>query len=106
MEMASWDGGISRTVQFLVPQVCYRVDLSPGQLCMVLLTDVAGHTALDTGLSLLFNLSGMSDRSRPRGLQPARLLCPWVTPGKNAGVGIHSRGSSQLRDQTRTGGRK
>ena len=26
---------------------------------------------------------------RPRGLQPARLLCPWDSPGKSAGVGCH-----------------
>ena len=26
---------------------------------------------------------------RPRGLQPARFLCPWDSPGKNAGVGCH-----------------
>ena len=25
----------------------------------------------------------------PRGLQPARLLCPWDSPGKNTGVGCH-----------------
>ena len=24
---------------------------------------------------------------QPRGLQPARLLCPWDSPGKNTGVG-------------------
>ena len=24
---------------------------------------------------------------RPHGLQPARLFCPWESPGKNAGVG-------------------
>ena len=27
--------------------------------------------------------------SWPRGLQPARLLCPWDSPGKNSGVGCH-----------------
>ena len=26
---------------------------------------------------------------RPRGLQPARLLCPWDSPGQNTGVGCH-----------------
>ena len=26
---------------------------------------------------------------RPHGLQPARLLCPWDSPGKNTGVGCH-----------------
>ena len=31
--------------------------------------------------------SVVSDSLRPYGLQPARLLCPWDSPGKNAGVG-------------------
>ena len=26
---------------------------------------------------------------RPRGWQPARLLCPWDSPGKNTGAGCH-----------------
>ena len=33
--------------------------------------------------------SVMSDSLRPRGLQPARLLCPHDSPGKNTGVGCH-----------------
>ena len=33
--------------------------------------------------------SVVSDSVRPHGLQPARLLCPWDSPGKNAGVGCH-----------------
>ena len=31
----------------------------------------------------------MSDCLGPRGLQPARLLCPWDFPGKFTGVGCH-----------------
>ena len=31
----------------------------------------------------------MSDSSRPHGLQPTRLLCPWDCPGKSTGVGCH-----------------
>ena len=31
----------------------------------------------------------MPNPLRPRGLQPARLLCPWGSPGKNTGVGCH-----------------
>ena len=27
---------------------------------------------------------------RPRGLSPARLLCPWNSPGKNTGMGCHA----------------
>ena len=33
--------------------------------------------------------SVMSDPSRPRGLQPTRLLHPWDFPGKSTGVGCH-----------------
>ena len=31
----------------------------------------------------------MFDFLRPHGLQPASLLCPWGSPGKNTGVGCH-----------------
>ena len=34
--------------------------------------------------------SAVSDSSRHHGLQPARLLCPWDSPGKNTGVGCHA----------------
>ena len=33
--------------------------------------------------------SVVSDSLQPRGLKPARLLCPWDFPGKNIGVGCH-----------------
>ena len=31
----------------------------------------------------------VSNSLRPRGLQPARFLCPWESPGKNTGVDYH-----------------
>ena len=31
-----------------------------------------------------------SNALRPHGLEPARLLCPWNSPGKSTGVGCHS----------------
>ena len=31
----------------------------------------------------------MSESVRPHGLQPTRLLHPWDSPGKNAGMGCH-----------------
>ena len=34
--------------------------------------------------------SVMYNSLQPHGLQPTRLLCPWDSPGKNTGVGIHS----------------
>ena len=33
--------------------------------------------------------SVMSNSLWPHALQPARLLCPWNSPGKNTGVGCH-----------------
>ena len=33
--------------------------------------------------------SVVSDSSRPHGLQPTRLLCPWDFQGKSTGVGCH-----------------
>ena len=43
-----------------------------------------------------------SDSLPPHGLYPARLLCPWDFPGKNARVGCHftSRGSSWSENRT------
>ena len=39
--------------------------------------------------------------SRPHGLQPTRLLCPWNFPGKNTAVGYHFLlQASRPRDQT------
>ena len=32
----------------------------------------------------------MFNSTRPHGLEPARLLCPWDSPGKNKGVGCHA----------------
>ena len=32
----------------------------------------------------------MSDSSRQHGLWPARILCPWDSPGKNTGVGCRA----------------
>ena len=37
-----------------------------------------------------FSRSVVSDFLRPHGLYPARLLCPWDSPGKNIGVGCHA----------------
>ena len=45
--------------------------------------------------------SGSGRRTLPvYGLWPTRLLCPWESPGKNAGVGCHAhlKGSSLPRD--------
>ena len=36
-----------------------------------------------------WSCSVVSNSSRPHGLQPPRLLCPWDFPGKSTGVGCH-----------------
>ena len=36
-----------------------------------------------------WSCSVVSDRQRPHGLQPTRLLRPWDFPGKSTGVGCH-----------------
>ena len=40
----------------------------------------------------------LSDSLRPHGLQPARLLSSWNSPGKNTGVGCHSLLQGDLPD--------
>ena len=40
-------------------------------------------------LSVQFSSAVASDSLQPHGLQPARLLCPWDSPGKNTEVGCH-----------------
>ena len=36
-----------------------------------------------------FSFSNLGSFLRPFGLQPAKLLCPWDSPGKNTGMGCH-----------------
>ena len=42
--------------------------------------------------------SVMSDSLQPHGLSPARLFCPWNSPGKNTGVGSHALLQGNLPD--------
>ena len=54
-----------------------------------------GNVSWDRGARVLVDVyhavtSLVSDSLRPRGLQPTWLLCPWDSPGKNAGVGCPS----------------
>ena len=40
--------------------------------------------------SAVLRWSGVSDSVQPYGLQPAKLLCPWDSPGKNTGMGCRT----------------
>ena len=57
---------------------------------------------IDTLLLWLLSCSALSGSPQPRGLQPARLPCPWDSPGRDTeGAAISfSRGSSPPRDGT------
>ena len=48
------------------------------------------HIRIYLCLHVCVGCSVLSDSVRPRGLWPARLLCPWNSPGKNTGLGCHS----------------
>ena len=48
------------------------------------------HRGLELPVCVCLVVSAMSDSSQPHGLQPSRLLCPWNSPGKKAGVGRHA----------------
>ena len=64
---------------------------APGRAC-----------AVPVPSSLLFSHKVLSDSLRPYGLRPARLLCPWHSPDKSAGVGCRFlfQGIFRPRDQT------
>ena len=47
-------------------------------------------TVLSPSSIVCYSCSLTSDTLRPRGLQPAKLLCPWDFLGENTGVGCHS----------------
>ena len=44
----------------------------------------------DVCVCVCVSRSVVSNPLGPHGLQPARLLCPWDSPGKNTGVGCHA----------------
>ena len=46
-----------------------------------------GQVSLVVLLYVCINRSVVYDTLQPHGLQPARLLCPWNSLGKNNGVG-------------------
>ena len=67
-----------------------RLRLSSGsgrEVRMTLL--ITGSPARHPHTCLVLSHSVVPDSVQPRGLQPARPLCPWDPPNKNTGVGCH-----------------
>ena len=77
------------------PTLCDHIDGSPpgspvpGILQARTLEWVAISFSNAWKVKVKWSRSVMSDSSRPHGLQPTRLLCPWDFPGKSTGVGCH-----------------
>ena len=46
-------------------------------------------TEYSNSLEFLMFMPVVSSSLGPHGLQSARLLCPWNSPGKNTGAGYH-----------------
>ena len=60
------------------------------------------HVRRPAPLSVVFSHQVVPKSSQSHVLQPARLLCPWDSPGKNSGLGCHFflLGSSWPRNRT------
>ena len=50
----------------------------------------SGRACPSSAPSTVLSHSVVSDSSQPHGLQPARLLCLWDSPGKDTRVGCHA----------------
>ena len=50
--------------------------------------DNIGHTWIPSTFSLAHPNAQSCLTLQPHGLQPARFLCPWISPGKNTGGGL------------------
>ena len=48
------------------------------------------YTRINTRAAAVFSRSAVSDSLWPHGLSPARLFCPWDSPGKNTGAGCRA----------------
>ena len=63
--------------------------------CVLTTTQCLGHCCISlwgtpAPSPAILSHSVVSDSLQPHGLYPARLLCPWDSPGKNSGVGCHA----------------
>ena len=73
------------------PTLCDPIDGSPpgSPVPGILQARTLEWVAISFSNAWKWSRSVMSDSSRPHGLQPTRLLCPWDCPGKSTKVGCH-----------------
>ena len=74
----------------------------PSKRALSSLDQVTPWLLLSTLVRMCSAAPVMFSSLRLHGLEPARLLCPWESPGKNTGGCCHFllQGSSRLRDRT------
>ena len=75
----------------LCSTLCDPIDSSPPGSAVpgILQARLLAWVAIAFSNAWKWSRSVMSDSSRPHGLQPTSLLCPWEFPGKGTGVGCH-----------------
>ena len=73
------------------PTLSDRTDSSPpgSPIPGILQARTLEWVAISFSNAWKWSRSVVSDSWWPRGLQPTRLLCPWVSTGKSTGVGCH-----------------
>ena len=90
----SWHAAAPKSLQSC-PTLCNPIDSSPpGSIILEILQArilecLPFPSPTHESEKWKWSRSVISDSSRPRGLQPTRLLCPWDFPGKSTGVGCH-----------------
>ena len=65
----------------------FRGQDEEGRLCVITFAFVSSRLISTWGCMLSYSV--VSDSLRPYGVKLVRLLCPWNSPGKTAGVGCH-----------------
>ena len=68
----------------------WTLNLEPGSVLGTGVAPVKVMVSEDKKRACVLSQSVMSNSVRPYGLQLARLLCPWNSPGKNTGVCCHA----------------
>ena len=80
----------SEIIQFTHPQLANEeTEAQRGKTAVLKITQAVSSRArskVSSILAVVFQLT-IFDAMQTHGLQPARLLCPWDSPGKNTGVG-------------------
>ena len=91
----SFSDRISIPILFLLVSESTELQVLPSNKCLCYSIQSSGLASEEVLGESAYSVHAWSVDSvmpaslQPHGLQPARLLCPWDSPGKNTGVGCH-----------------